>query len=272
MVIFPHCKINIGLQVLDKRPDGYHNIQTVFYPVALHDVVEIIKAPAYNNHFTFFTSGLPITVPATKNICVKAYNAFKTKGKNLPQIHMHLHKAIPMGAGLGGGSSDAAFVLKLINEKFSAGLAGEEISALAADLGSDCVFFTQNQPCFAEGRGEILTPLSLDLSAYKILLVYPAIHINTALAFRGIEPNKNPADLQATINLPVTEWKNIISNDFEKSIFPLYPILGEIKNNLYNSGAIYASMSGSGSTLYGIFDKDASPAFNFPVDYFSKWI
>ncbi len=272
MVIFPHCKINIGLQVLDKRPDGYHNIQTVFYPVALHDVLEIIKAPAQNNQFSFSTSGLPITVPATKNICVKAYKAFETKCNSLPGIHMHLHKAIPMGAGLGGGSSDAAYVLRLLNEKFSACLTVEEISALAGGLGSDCVFFTQNQPCFAEGRGEILAPLSLDLSEYKILLVYPAIHINTAMAFKGIVPNKNPADLIALIKLPVAEWKNTISNDFEKSIFPLYPILADIKNNLYNSGAIYASMSGSGSTIYGIFEKDAHPIFNFPADYFSKWI
>ncbi len=272
MVVFPHCKINIGLQVLDKRPDGYHNIQTLFYPLAFHDVLEIIEAPSGNYHFSFTSSGLPITVPPAKNICVKAYEAFKTKCINLPEIHMQLHKAIPMGAGLGGGSADAAFVLKLLNKKFSAGIADDEISALAATLGSDCVFFTQNLPCFAEGRGEILSPLSLDLSAFKILLVYPAIHINTAMAFKEIKPNKNPVDLKAGMNLPVTEWKNMISNDFEKTIFPIYPILAEIKNNLYNSGAIYASMSGSGSTLYGIFGKESNPVFKFPADYFSKWI
>ncbi len=272
MVIFPHCKINIGLQVLNKQPDGYHDIQTIFFPVPLHDALEIIEAPIANPHFSFTSSGFPITVPAAKNICVKAYKAFKTAYPNLPEIHMHLHKAIPMGAGLGGGSADAAFVLKLLNEKFSAGLSDEKISALTSELGSDCVFFTQNQPCFGEGRGEILTQVSLDLSAYKILLVYPAIHINTAMAFKGIEPNKNPVDLKVAIKLPLAKWETIISNDFEKTIFPLHPILAEIKNNIYNSGAIYASMSGSGSCLYGIFEKDANPVFNFPTDYFSKWI
>ncbi|MEO7264306.1 MAG: 4-(cytidine 5'-diphospho)-2-C-methyl-D-erythritol kinase [Ferruginibacter sp.] len=272
MVVFPHCKINIGLQVLGKRPDGYHNIQTVFYPLAVYDVLEIIEASPGNYHFSFRSSGLPITAPATKNICVKAYEAFKAKCKQLPEIHMHLHKAIPIGAGLGGGSADAAFVLKLLNEKFYAGLSEDEISNIAETLGSDCVFFTQNLPCFAEGRGEMLSPVSLDLSAFKILLVYPAIHINTAIAFKEIKPNKNPVDIKSAMNLPVTDWKNIISNDFEKTIFPRYPILAEIKNNLYKSGAIYASMSGSGSTLYGIFKKDSHPVFNFPADYFYKWI
>lgn len=272
MVIFPHCKINIGLQVLDKRTDGFHNIQTIFYPLAHNDVLEIIEAPAGNYKFSFTSSGLPITVPAAKNICVKAYNAFNSKFNGLPEIHMQLHKAIPMGAGLGGGSSDAVFVLKLLNEKFSVGVTDSELSVMAKELGSDCVFFTQNQPCFAEGRGEILTPLSLDLSAYKILLIYPSIHINTASAFKGIEPAKNPLDLKALINLPVKEWKNNIRNDFEKSIFNFYPVLAEIKNNLYHSGAIYASMSGSGSSLYGIFEKNKQPEFNFPPDYFSKWI
>lgn len=272
MVVFPHCKINIGLQVLAKRPDGFHEIQTIFYPLALYDVLEIIEAPSSIPHFSFTSSGLPVIVSAAKNICVKAYYAFKSAYPALPEIHMHLHKTIPMGAGLGGGSSDAAFVLKVLNEKFSAGLSEENISTLAAGLGSDCMFFTQNQPCFAEGRGEKLIPVSLDLSAYKIFLVYPEIHINTAKAFKGIIPSHNPDDLQAAIKLPVTEWKNHISNDFEKTIFPQYPILSEIKQSLYNLGAVYVSMSGSGSTIYSIFEKEHQPTFKFPAHYFSKWI
>ncbi|MEO6405472.1 MAG: 4-(cytidine 5'-diphospho)-2-C-methyl-D-erythritol kinase [Ferruginibacter sp.] len=272
MVVFPHCKINIGLQVLDKRPDGYHNIKTLFYPLPLKDVLEIIEVPYQQNQISFSSTGLNISTPATKNICVKAYEAFRAVYPDIPKVKMHLHKVIPMGAGLGGGSSDAAFVLKLLNKKFSAGINEEQIIQLAASLGSDCAFFTQNDPCLGEGRGEILTPVKLDLSTYKILLIYSAIQINTADAFKNIHKSENIADLSDVINLPIAEWKDHITNDFEKTIFPLYPQLKILKEKLYNEGALFASMSGSGSSIYGIFNANSNPVFNFPPEYFYKWI
>ena len=272
MVTFPNGKINIGLQVLNKRADGYHNIQTIFYPLPLYDVLEIIVAPGEEKEITFSSLGLAIDALPSENICIKAYHLFKKNFPALPPVRMHLHKLIPMGAGLGGGSADAVCVLQLLNKKFSANLSANEIKTLASELGSDCVFFTQHEPCIGEGRGEILTPIKLDLSVYHLLLVYPGIHIKTATAFAAIKPAKNQGDLKKIIQLPIQEWKGLIKNNFEETVFPHHPALAAIKNSFYNAGALYASMSGSGSSLYGIFEKGAKPLFNFPSQYFYKWM
>ena len=186
MVSFPNCKINLGLNIVNKRNDGYHDFETVFFPIHLKDALEIIE----KEKFEFSTSGLPIEGEPEKNLCIKAYQLLKKDFPQLPAVQMHLHKAIPMGAGLGGGSADGAFTLKLLNKKFDLSLSEKQLINYSLQLGSDCPFFILNKPCFATGRGEILEQIDLDLSEYKILIVHPAIHISTAWAFSTIKPLK----------------------------------------------------------------------------------
>lgn len=254
MIVFPNCKINLGLNIIRKREDGFHDLETVFFPLPLHDALEIV--PAGNNaaaDCSFSSSGLPIEGEATNNLCVKAYRLLKADFPDLPAINMHLYKHIPMGAGLGGGSSNGAFTLSLLNQLFNLALSQQQLVEYASQLGSDCAFFIVNQPCFATGRGELMQPVSLFLKGYQILLVHPDIHISTKEAFAGISP-KAPANSAVDIMAePVENWKGKLINDFETSIFPLYPQLAVIKQHLYNSGAIYASLTGTGSTVYGIF-------------------
>ena len=271
MVSFPNCKINIGLQIIGKRPDGFHDLQTIFYPIALRDVIEIIDAPQKND-IAFSTSGISIDGNAENNLCVKAYHLLKKDFPQLPAINMHLHKIIPMGAGVGGGSADAAFTLQLLNNKYALGLDLSTLNKYALTLGSDCPFFLINKPCFAGGRGEILDEISIDLSAYKIVLVNPGIHINTGWAFSVLEKNAGHKDLKDLITKPVKEWRDQISNDFEVPVFKAHPEIKLIKEDLYAVGALYASMSGSGSSLYGIFEKNADIDLNFPPNYFQKWV
>lgn len=271
MISFPTCKINIGLRIVEKRPDGYHNLQTIFYPIALHDVLEIIEAPAGSEAVTYSHSGLPIFSNSQNNLCIRAYHLLRNDFKNLPPIKMHLHKCIPMGAGLGGGSADAAFALQSINTQFYLGLSEQALMNYALELGSDCPFFILNKPCLAHGRGERLQPLPLQLNNYKIVLVNPGIHINTGMAFSEIKPgNLHSTPLDSLIPLPIEQWKQHIHNDFETPVFARHPQIAEIKNLLYQHGAHYASMSGSGSTVYGIFD--AEVAIPLPQSYFVKWV
>jgi len=272
VITFPNCKINIGLNILNKREDGFHNLETVFYPLPLTDALEIIETRQHLNSesILFTTSGLEIAADTNSNICVKAFQLLKSQFPMLPGVLMHLHKVIPSGAGLGGGSADGAFALRMINKKFNLGLTEEKLIQLAASLGSDCPFFIINKPCFASGRGELLEEIPIDLSNFKILLVNPGIHIDTATAFKDVNPKVSGKSIKEIIKEPIANWKEQLTNDFEKGIFAKHQVIEKIKNALYDNGAIYASMSGSGSTLYGIFEKDKKITAAFPPHYFIK--
>jgi 4-diphosphocytidyl-2-C-methyl-D-erythritol kinase len=273
MVSFPNAKINIGLQVLGKRADGYHNLQTIFYPVKIHDALEIISnETTHSGEVTFSSSGRTIDVKPEDNLCVKAYHLIKKDFPSIPDISMHLHKNIPMGAGVGGGSADAAFVLTLLNKKFELGISQEKLLGYALQLGSDCPFFIINQPCFAKGRGELLEKITMNLTSCKIFIVNPGIHVKTAAAFKELQHTNDHCNLNAAILEPIENWKELIKNDFEIPVFARFPVLKEIKQTLYDAGALFALMSGSGSTIYGIFDDKASPVFNFPDTYFTIWV
>ncbi len=272
MVVFPNCKINLGLHVVNKRPDGFHDIETVFVPVNLKDAAEIIEFPANKKEISYTQSGLMITGKDEDNLCIKAYNLLKKDFPQLPKIKLHLHKAVPMGAGLGGGSADASFVLKMMAQKFELNISSKQLLSYALNLGSDCPFFVLNKPCYATGRGEILEEISLDLSAYKILLVNPGIHINTGWAFSNISIGKKDYDLKASLAMPVTSWQQQIQNDFEKPVFEAHPEIADLKSALIRQNAVFTSMTGSGSTVFGIFDKKTDVVFKFPSHYFSKWV
>jgi len=266
MVSFPNCKINLGLNVVNKRNDGYHDIETVFFPIHLKDALEVIE----KEKFKFSTSGSPIEGEPEKNLCIKAFNLLKNDFPQLPTVHMHLHKAIPIGAGLGGGSADGAFTLKLLNKKFDLSLPEKQLINYSLQLGSDCPFFILNKPCFATGRGEILEKTELDLSEYKFLIVHPQIHISTAWAFSTIKPFNPVKSIKQITQQSISTWKAELINDFEKPVFEKYPEIKNIKDKLYDAGAIYASMSGSGSAVYGIFRKEKDISISFPHNYFVK--
>lgn len=255
MITFPNCKINLGLHIINKRDDGFHDLETVFYPIAFHDALESVKTAS----FSFIQTGISINGSADDNLCVKAFHHLKKNIPRLPSVHIHLHKAIPMGAGLGGGSADAAFTLKLLNEQFDLKLSREQLISYAVALGSDCPFFIINQPCFATGRGEVLHEINIDLSAYSFLLINPGIHINTAWAFSQLRIRDHHHSIKEVIKQPIHTWKELLTNDFEDIVFNTHPSLLQIKQDLYQHGAVYASMSGSGSTLYGIFEKNKIP-------------
>lgn len=252
MISFPNCKINLGLYIVDKRADGYHNLETVFYPVKITDALEVVRKTDAQTP-TLELSGLTVPGSPEDNLCLKAWHLLKLDFPQLPAVSMHLHKVIPMGAGLGGGSSDGAAALQLLNEKFKLGLGDVELTAYALRLGSDCPFFIYNRPAFAEGRGEMLSPVAPDLSQHTIVIVYPGIHISTALAFSGIQPKPATVNLKEAILQPVAAWKDLIFNVFEPVAFRVYPQLEHIKRWLYQQGAIYASMTGTGAAFYGIF-------------------
>ncbi len=269
MIVFPNCKINLGLRILRKRTDGYHDLETVFYPLPFTDILEIIESADNNSKLSFSISGLQVE-SNLNNLCVKSYELLKKDFSRLPATIMHLHKAIPLGGGLGGGSADAAFTMKLLNEKFSLGLSTDELINYALQIGSDCPFFIINKPAYATGRGELLDQVNLDLSALKFIIVNPGIIVSTSRAFTGIEPSVPQKSLKEIIHQPVATWKLELKNDFEKSIFTQYSEIEEIKRKLYDNGALYASMSGSGSSVYGIYEKEINVAIDFPSHYFIK--
>ena len=272
MIVFPNCKINLGLNILRKREDRFHDLETVFYPIHFTDALEIIPNPDSQAETEFTITGLKVDGPAADNLCVKAYQLLKKDFPQLPAVKIHLHKTIPTGAGLGGGSADAAFMLKLLNEKFKLNLSTPELLNYSLQLGSDCPFFILNKPCFATGRGEKLEEIQLDLSAYKIMLINPHIHINTGWAFSQISPSLPKKTVKEIISQPVSTWKYELENDFEKAVFKAHPQLKSIKEDLYNQGAVYAAMSGSGSTVFGIFDKPVSFNAKNNDEYFTKII
>lgn len=264
MLVFPNAKINIGLNIVAKRDDGFHNIESVFYPVGLCDALELIEnTEAGAERFTFTSSGIEIPGSPKDNLCYFAYQLV-AQDYAVPSVKVHLHKHIPIGAGLGGGSSDAAFFIKLLNDQFELGISWGEMHHYARQLGSDCSFFVSNRPAFAEGRGDEYESIQLDLSKYYIVLVYPKIHINTAKAYSGVKPKSPVRSLESDIlNLPIGKWKGIIHNDFEDFIFPQFPEIKAIKEKLYEKGALYAAMSGSGSTVFGIFEKETDLSKEF---------
>lgn len=332
MVSFPHCKINLGLRVLRRRPDGYHDLETVFYPLPLKDVLEIIPAgharlappvaqpdpttalgaraqhdpsarptpPAHSNpsaqssssaapdlspQFSFTASGLPIPGDPAGNLCAKAWHLLKKDFPTLPPVDTWLYKNIPMGAGLGGGSADGAFMLSLLNSTFQLELGRERLAAYALQLGSDCPFFLHDQPCIATGRGEILEPATIDLSGYYIVLIHPGIHISTAQAFSELQTKAEgrpasshptsshpasplpPSSLKTILGQPVTSWRSSLINDFEAPLCKRYPELQKIKDRLYEAGAVYASMTGSGSAFYGLFPKPQKSTLPHPENF-----
>ncbi len=261
MINFPNAKINIGLNILRKRKDNFHDIQTLFYPIAIKDILEIvINKDKKKSEFVF--KGKKIDSAPENNIIVKAYNLLK-KNYNIPPIKVILKKVIPIGAGLGGGSSDAAFMIKSLNNLFSLNLTNKKMAEYALKLGADCPFFIYNKPAFATGIGNILNEVDLDLSTFGIIIIKPKINISTAKIYSRIKPNQNVPLLTDLIKKPVSEWKNFIKNDFEKIIFNDYPFIKELKDYIYGQGAIYSAMSGSGSAVFGIFDKQKLESFNF---------
>jgi len=267
MIQFPNCKINLGLSILEKRTDGFHSLETVFYPVAFNDSLEIVLNNHPNNDAIEFTStGNPIPGDVSGNLCIKAYHLLKKDFPQITAVKIHLHKRIPMGAGLGGGSSDGAFTLLMLNDLFELKLSQAQLINYAAQLGSDCPFFILNQAAHATGRGEILQPIDIDLSNYTFALIHPGIPISTAWAFQQIKPCVKEKTIAAIIQAPIQNWKDHLINDFEAPVFDGHPQLQTIKNELYRQGAIYASLSGSGSTIFGIFPKgyrlEPAPAFD----------
>lgn len=268
MVSFPPAKINLGLQVLSKRTDGYHNISTCFYPVPCTDALEILRS----EKLAFTQTGITIPGNQEDNHCLYAYRLLK-KDFHLPEVQIHLHKIIPTGAGLGGGSSDAAHTLRLLNSVFELELSFERLLAYAQKVGSDCAFFLQDKPAFGQGRGEILEPVSLTLKGSFLVLVKPDIHVSTAAAYAGIIPQKHTDELRPLLSRPLTTWRDALKNDFETPLFHKYPVLRALKEKLHSLGAIYASLSGSGATVFGIFEKEINREDHFrDVWSWSGWL
>ncbi|WP_296619958.1 4-(cytidine 5'-diphospho)-2-C-methyl-D-erythritol kinase [Marivirga sp.] len=249
MLKFPNAKINLGLNITTKRTDGYHDIESCFYPIPLRDALEIIPSEKFN----FETTGLEIPGDSNDNLVLKAYQLIKADF-NLPTVDVILHKNIPMGAGMGGGSADGAFMLTLLNEYFKLHISVKKLEAYALQLGSDCPFFIENKVKLVSGRGELFKNTKLDLSGYYLALVYPNIHISTAEAYSGVNPKRSEISVKDVIEkYPIEDWKGLLKNDFEEGIFRKHPQLPNIKNDFYSAGAVYASMTGSGSTIFGIF-------------------
>ncbi|MDO9510485.1 MAG: 4-(cytidine 5'-diphospho)-2-C-methyl-D-erythritol kinase [Bacteroidales bacterium] len=261
MIVFPNAKINLGLYVTSKRPDNYHNLETVFYPIPLKDVLEVLPS----EKLSFHSYGIPIPGNQDANLCIKAWRLIQNDFDITP-VEIHLLKNIPMGAGLGGGSSDASFMLLLLNEMFQLSLSKIQLKEYAIKLGSDCPFFIENRPVFATGRGEIMERILLNLGNLFITMVYPEIHVSTAEAFHNLKPQTANFELQKFSELPISQWAGTIENIFEHQVFRLHPAIAEVKQELYKAGAVYAAMSGSGSAVYGLFESEEqakTPKKNF---------
>ena len=268
MILFPNCKLNLGLNILQKREDGYHDIETVFFPLPFYDALEIVTSGTKS----IFTNNGISGGNAADNLCMKAYQLLKNDYPHLPEVKIHLHKTIPVGAGLGGGSADAAFTILLLNQKYNLQIPENKLFEYALLLGSDCPYFLLNKPAFATGRGEILEEINLSLSKYKILIVNPGIHISTKELFAEISPAIPAKHIREIILQPIQTWKNELTNDFEMIAFSKYPSLQKIKESMYDANAIYSSMTGTGSTIFGLFNADEKIDLVFEKEYFHKWI
>jgi 4-diphosphocytidyl-2-C-methyl-D-erythritol kinase len=254
MIVFPIAKINLGLHITAKREDGYHDIETIFYPIMLCDALEFVISENAGKNDSLIATGIPAGSNTNDNLVIKA--AIKLREKySFPALKIHLHKAIPVGAGLGGGSSDSAFFLKTINKNFGLNIPDEELKRISLEIGSDCPFFIDSIPAFATGRGEILKPIDPVLKDYYLVLLNPGVMINTREAYLNCRPHIPPVSLSSLIDHPVKEWNELIINDFENFAINKHPVIGEIKKELYKSGAILSLMSGSGSSVYGIFSR-----------------
>ena len=256
MITFPVAKINLGLNVVEKRPDGYHNLQTVFYPVPIKDALEIVPMSEgfpSDVDCDLKVTNIHIEGDEQRNLVVRAYQLLKQDLPTLPRIHTHLWKGIPTQAGMGGGSSDCAYMIRILNESFELQLTDEQMQRYAAQLGADCAFFIKSVPCYAEGIGEKLEPISLDLSGWHIGVVRPDIPVPTKEAFSRIHPHYPSMNCREVVMQPVETWRDNLVNDFEESVFTLHPEIGAVKEQLYKMGATYAAMSGSGSALFGLF-------------------
>lgn len=249
MISKPNCKINLGLNVVERRPDGYHNLETIFYPIPLCDELEL----EISDHDQVEVKGIPVDGDVFDNLVWRAVKLLRSSGYEIPPIRVVLTKHIPNGAGLGGGSSDAAFMIKMLNDKFCLDLSDTQMEDFAVSLGADCAVFIKNQPVFAEGIGNVFTPLKLDLSGWFLVLVKPDDFISTREAYCSVKPQRPQSDLKALAQEPVEKWRGLMVNDFEKSVFPLHPVVQGICDRLYQMGAAYASMSGSGSSVFGLF-------------------
>jgi len=257
MVIFPKAKINIGLRITGKRSDSFHNLETIFYPVCLCDAIEFVVAGNNIKKDNLVITGVLMDNDPYNNLVMRAVRKIR-EISDIPYLRIHLHKAIPAGAGLGGGSSDAATMLKSLNKHFNLGIPTNELLETALSLGSDCPFFIDSNPAFAEGRGELLTPVKLLPEGFHLAIVNPGIHINTGEAFSQCKPKRPESNLRVLYDMDIPKWKDQIINDFEEPIFRKHPEIAEIKGSLYKTGAIYSSMSGSGSSVYGIFRSEPS--------------
>ena len=255
MIVYPNAKINIGLNVVEKRPDGYHNLETVFYPIDLQDILEIhlIEKDAPACGYKLKVTGTVLDGSPEDNLVVRAFKLLKEKF-DLPPVSLGLYKHIPTGAGLGGGSSDAAFTIKTLNDRFKLGLTTLEMEGMCARLGADCAFFIQNKPVFATGIGEVFHPIKMDLQYKQIVLVKPDVFVSTKDAYARVEVKHPQRRLPELLSQPIETWKDTVVNDFEKSVFAKYPEIAAIKDKMYDLGALYASMSGSGACVFGIFD------------------
>jgi 4-diphosphocytidyl-2-C-methyl-D-erythritol kinase len=253
MIIFPKAKINIGLRITGKRPDGFHSIETILYPVCLCDAIEFVVPEKQIEMDILQVTGILADCTPSENLVIKALGKIR-EIRDLPFLRIHLHKAIPAGAGLGGGSSDAASIIKSLNRFFNLGINNDKLKEVSLSLGSDCPFFIDGSPAFAEGRGELLTPVRELPENLHLVIINPGLHINTREAYSYCRPKEPETKLKELYNLDLAEWKDLIINDFEDIIFRIYPQIADIKNTLYNMGAIYSSMSGSGSSVYGIFN------------------
>jgi 4-diphosphocytidyl-2-C-methyl-D-erythritol kinase len=268
LLTFPNAKLNLGLYVTAKRPDGYHSLETVFVPLPWADVLEVLPAPKGQLASDLTLTGRPIPGELATNLCLKAYELLKADFQDLPAVQMQLHKIVPIGAGLGGGSADAAFALRTISDVFGLNLTTEQLENYARRLGADCAFFIQNTPRLAQEKGDVFESIDLNLTSTPCVVVYPGLHISTAQAFAGIVPQAPAQPLRAALAEPMANWRHTIFNDFEQSLAPTYPVLAEIKQQLYDAGAAYASLSGSGSAVYGLFPGLAeAPALAWPAEY-----
>ena len=267
MITFPIAKINLGLNVVERRPDGYHNLETVFYPVPISDALEVTQMdPQFPSPFDcdLKVTNISIEGDEQRNLVVRAYQLLKQDFPQLPRVHAHLHKCIPTQAGMGGGSSDCAYMIRLLNEQFRLGLSDQQMMDYAARLGADCAFFILSRPAYAEGIGERLQPVELDLSSYHLAVVRPDIPVSTKEAFSLIRPHRPQKNCRDIVIQPVETWRTELVNDFEQSVFALHPEIGAVKDRLYELGAVYAAMSGSGSSLFGLFREDIKIGEHFP--------
>lgn len=269
MITYPNAKINLGLNVVERRPDGYHNLETIFYPIALQDALEVTLLKGSDAPYRLHVTGANLDGCPDDNLVVKAYKLL-SEHHQLKPVDIHLHKHIPTEAGLGGGSSDCAFMIKMLNTKFGLGLSVQEMESYAARLGSDCPFFIDDKPVLATGTGNVFEPVDVSLAGLHIVLVKPASSVSTREAYSNIRPQKPEVSLREIVSLPIEEWRGVMKNDFESSVFRLHPDIAAIKDKLYDLGAVYAQMSGSGSAVYGIFREAVENVDEVFAGYFTR--